>query len=125
MAQFFSIVSDALVGLLDITNQVIGIMIAWTILGVPLLFILATYDFLKTLLENLGIINDENEEPITTTPILESSVFGDVSAQDIEDALDNEKRKYVKRTKELVSPETEQRLLRKIKRRYGIIEQEE
>lgn len=124
MAQFFSIVSDALVGLLDITNQVIGIMIAWTILGVPLLFILTTYDFLKTLLENLGIINDD-EIPVSTIPILQSSVLGEISAQDIDDALDNEKRKYVKRTGELVSPETEQRLLRKIKKRYGIIEQEE
>jgi hypothetical protein len=59
MAQFFSIVSDALNGLLGITNQVIGIMIAWTILEVPLLFILATYDFMATLLVELGIIKGE------------------------------------------------------------------
>lgn len=62
MADFFMIVSDALTGLLSITNQVIGIMIAWTIFEVPLLFILATFDFLKTLLTELGIIRDEEED---------------------------------------------------------------
>jgi hypothetical protein len=38
---------------------VIGITIAWTILGVPLLFILTTFDFVKTLLDELGIIKEE------------------------------------------------------------------
>jgi len=61
MSEFFNVVSLALNGFLDITNQVIGIMIAWTILDVPLLFILATYDFLKTLLTELGIIQEEEE----------------------------------------------------------------
>jgi hypothetical protein len=59
MASFFAIVSTALTGLLDITNQAVGILIAWSILGVPLLFILATYDFLATLLSELGIIKDD------------------------------------------------------------------
>ena len=66
MSEFFAIVSTALTGLLDITNQAIGILIAWTILGVPLLFILATYDFLSTLLVELGIIKQEEE---TTPPL--------------------------------------------------------
>lgn len=56
MAEFFNIVSTALTGILDIANQAIGILIAWTILGVPLLFILATYDFITTLLVELDII---------------------------------------------------------------------
>lgn len=59
MSEFFDIVSQALIGLLDISNQAIGILIAWTILGVPLLFILATYDFIRTLLIELGIIKVE------------------------------------------------------------------
>lgn len=68
MSEFFQIVSDALIGLLDITNQVIGILIAWTILGVPLLFILATYDFLSTLLVELGIIKQEEEDTPPLSP---------------------------------------------------------
>ena len=61
MSEFFDIVSQALTGLLDISNQAIGILIAWTILGVPLLFILATFDFVRTLLEALDIINTGEE----------------------------------------------------------------
>jgi hypothetical protein len=61
MAEFFLIVSQALEGILDISNQAIGILIAWTILGVPLLFILATFDFLVTLLTELDIIKPEEE----------------------------------------------------------------
>jgi len=61
MSEFFDIVSLALTGLLDISNQAIGILIAWTILGVPLLFILATFDFVSTLLTALGIINSGEE----------------------------------------------------------------
>jgi hypothetical protein len=61
MSDFFDIVSLALTGLLDISNQAIGILIAWTILGVPLLFILATFDFVSTLLTALGIINSGEE----------------------------------------------------------------
>lgn len=61
MSEFFDVVTLALNGLLDITNQGIGILIAWTILGVPLLFILATFDFMATLLTELGIIKEEDE----------------------------------------------------------------
>lgn len=68
MSEFFNVVSLALNGFLDITNQVIGIMIAWTILDVPLLFILATYDFLKTLLTELGIIQEEEESSPPLSP---------------------------------------------------------
>jgi len=68
MSEFFQVVSDALNGFLNITNQVIGIMIAWTILEVPLLFILATYDFLRTLLTELGIIQDEEESTPPLSP---------------------------------------------------------
>jgi len=46
-------------GFLDISNKAIGILIAWTILGVPLLFFLTTFDFVKTLLDELGIIKEE------------------------------------------------------------------
>jgi len=68
MSEFFQVVSDALTGFLNITNQVIGIMIAWTILDVPLLFILATYDFLRTLLTELGIIQEEEESSPPLSP---------------------------------------------------------
>jgi len=61
MSEFFDIVSTALTGLLDITNQVIGILIAWNILGVPLLFILVVVDFMATLLTELGIIKEIQE----------------------------------------------------------------
>jgi hypothetical protein len=59
MSEFFEIVSLLLNGFLDISNKAIGILIAWTILGVPLLFILTTFDFVKTLLDELGIIKEE------------------------------------------------------------------
>jgi len=68
MSEFFQVVSDALNGFLDITNQVIGIMIAWTILDVPLLFILTTYDFLRTLLTELGIIQEKEESSPPLSP---------------------------------------------------------
>jgi len=68
MSEFFQVVSDALNGFLNITNQVIGILIAWTILDVPLLFILATYDFLRTLLTELGIIQEEQESTPPLSP---------------------------------------------------------
>jgi len=68
MSEFFQVVSVALNGFLNITNQVIGIMIAWTILDVPLLFILATYDFLRTLLTELGIIQEEEESTPPLSP---------------------------------------------------------
>jgi hypothetical protein len=61
MADFFLIVSQVLEGILDISNKAIGILIAWTILGVPLLFILTTFDFLVTLLRELDIIKEEEE----------------------------------------------------------------
>lgn len=59
MSEFFEIVALIMNGLLDISNKAIGILIAWTILGVPLLFILTTFDFVKTLLDELGIIKEE------------------------------------------------------------------
>jgi hypothetical protein len=59
MSEFFEVVSLLLNGLLDISNKAIGILIAWTILGVPLLFILTTFDFVKTLLDELGIIKED------------------------------------------------------------------
>jgi hypothetical protein len=59
MSEFFDIVSIIINNLLDISNKAIGILIAWTILGVPLLFILAFYDFLSTLLVELGIIKED------------------------------------------------------------------
>jgi len=59
MSEFFDVVSLLLNGFLDISNKVIGITIAWTILGVPLLFILTTFDFVKTLLDELGIIKED------------------------------------------------------------------
>ena len=68
MADFFLIVSDALTGLLDITNQVIGIMLAWTIFEVPLLFVLATFDFLTTLLTELSIIKSQDEDTPPLSP---------------------------------------------------------
>jgi hypothetical protein len=61
MAEFFLIVSQALEGILDISNKSIGILIAWTIFDVPLLFILTTFDFMVTLLTELDIIRPEQE----------------------------------------------------------------
>jgi hypothetical protein len=68
MSEFFDVVTLALNGLLDITNQGIGILIAWTILGVPLLFILATFDFMSTLLTELGIIKEQEEDTPPLSP---------------------------------------------------------
>jgi hypothetical protein len=68
MSEFFDIVTLALNGLLDITNQAIGILITWTILGVPLLFILTTFDFMATLLVELGIIKQEDENTPPLSP---------------------------------------------------------
>ena len=68
MSEFFDIVTLALTGLLDITNQAIGILIAWTILGVPLLFILVVFDFMRTLLVELGIIKEEEDDTPPLSP---------------------------------------------------------
>lgn len=68
MSEFFIIVSTALTGLLDITNQGIGILIAWTILDVPLLFILVVFDFIRTLLTELGIIKEEEDDTPPLSP---------------------------------------------------------
>lgn len=68
MSEFFDVVTLALNGLLDITNKGIGILIAWTILEVPLLFILATFDFMATLLTELGIIKEEEENTPPLSP---------------------------------------------------------
>ena len=56
MAEFFNIVSLFLNGLLNITNLSVGALLTWSLFGVPLLFYLITYDFLYTLLDQLGII---------------------------------------------------------------------
>jgi hypothetical protein len=72
MAAIFVIITQVLTGLLDISNQVIGILLAWTLFEVPLLFLLATFNFMVSLLEELNIkpietdetdeIDEENEE---------------------------------------------------------------
>ena len=61
MSDFFDVVSLVLTGILDIANKSIGILLTWSILGMPLLFILVTFDFVRTLLIELGIIKTESE----------------------------------------------------------------
>jgi hypothetical protein len=68
MSEFFTIVETALTGLLDITNQGIGILLAWTILDIPLLFILVVFDFMRTLLTELGIIKEEEDDTPPLSP---------------------------------------------------------
>jgi len=67
MVEIFNIITMILEGLLDISNKAIGILIAWTLFGVPLLFLLAIFDFLRTLLEQLNIkpIDEEDTPPIS------------------------------------------------------------
>lgn len=61
MSEFFEIVSLALTGILDISNKAIGILIAWSIFDLPLLFMLAIFDFVRSLLIELDIIPIESE----------------------------------------------------------------
>jgi len=64
MTAIFVIITQALTGLLDISNQAIGILIAWTLFDVPLLFLLATFNFLVSLLQELDLSPDqENDTP--------------------------------------------------------------
>jgi hypothetical protein len=64
MAAIFVIITQALTGLLDISNQAIGILIAWTFFDVPLLFLLATFNFLVSLFQELDLSSDqENDTP--------------------------------------------------------------
>lgn len=53
MSEFFTYVGSAFNGFLQVLNLAIGILLSWTILGVPLLFILATYDFMASLIDAL------------------------------------------------------------------------
>jgi hypothetical protein len=127
MSEFFAIVSLALTGLLDITNQAIGILIAWTILDVPLLFILVVFDFMKTLLEELGIKkeNDEGETPFFGSGTFKSIPFGEISKSDISDAIDGEISSLARRQGAPVSFEQRQRIVKKVQRIYGLILDEE
>jgi Na+-driven multidrug efflux pump len=64
MAAIFVIITQVLTGLLDISNQMIGTLIAWTLFDVPLLFLLATFNFLVSLLNELGLVgSEENDTP--------------------------------------------------------------
>lgn len=116
MSEFFQVVAQALNGFLDITNQVIGIMIAWTILDVPLLFILATYDFLKTLLTELGIIQEEDDAP----PLYPPQNFRSSSLEtDLDDIISIEISELAKRKKRPITPEEEEKITRRVMRLYG------
>jgi hypothetical protein len=69
MAAIFIIITQALTGLLSVSNQVIGILIAWTLFEVPLLFLLATFDFMVSLLRELNIMDqEENNTPPISPP---------------------------------------------------------
>jgi hypothetical protein len=59
MSEFFNVVSLSLNGLLNLTNLSVGILLSWSLFGIPLLFYLITVDFLYTLLDTLGIIKPE------------------------------------------------------------------
>ena len=64
MTAIFGIITQALTGLLSVSNQVIGILIAWTLFEVPLLFLLATFDFMVSLLRELNVMDpEENNTP--------------------------------------------------------------
>ena len=129
MSEFFDIVTLALNGLLDITNQAIGILIAWTILGVPLLFILTTFDFMNTLLKELGVIKNDDEDEVTEfnfrSETFKSIPFGEISKSDISDAIDGEISRLARRQGEPVSFEQRQRIVKKVQRIYGLVLDEE
>jgi hypothetical protein len=59
MSEFFEIVSLFLNGLLNVLNLSVGALLTWSLFGIPLLFYLITYDFLYTLLDQVGIIKPE------------------------------------------------------------------
>lgn len=62
MAEFFNIVSSFLEGLLSQLNLAVGILLTLSVFGIPILFYLITFDFLHTLLEELGVIKKDPEE---------------------------------------------------------------
>jgi hypothetical protein len=59
MSEFFEIVSLFLNGLLNVLNLSVGALLTWSIFGIPLLFYLITFDFIYTLLDQVGIIKQE------------------------------------------------------------------
>jgi hypothetical protein len=64
MAAIFVIITQVLDGLLSVSNQLIGILVAWTLFDVPIIFLLATFDFLLSLLNELNLSPDqENDTP--------------------------------------------------------------
>jgi hypothetical protein len=69
MVAIFNIITEVLTGLLDISNKAIGILLAWTLFDVPILFLLATFDFMKTLLEELNVKPRDDEEENNTPPL--------------------------------------------------------
>jgi hypothetical protein len=116
MSEFFDIVTLALTGLLDITNQAIGILIAWTILGVPLLFILTTFDFMKTLLQELNIIKDDDDELIES--VKEVAQFFDDDLQDLDDIITIRINELATRQKKPISFEQEERIRKNVMKLY-------
>jgi hypothetical protein len=69
MVAIFNIITEVLEGLLDISNKGIGILLAWTLFDVPILFLLATFDFMRTLLEELNVKPRDDEEENNTPPL--------------------------------------------------------
>lgn len=123
MAEFFDIVALALTGLLDISNKVIGILIAWTILGVPLLFILATYDFVLSLLKALNM-TDDDEENIFQRQYFETEL-GSITSGDIADQYDFNLREFAKRKGYQANAKERKKILKATYEELGIIEEQE
>jgi hypothetical protein len=69
MAAIFVIITQVLTGLLDISNQMIGILLAWTIFDVPILFLLATFNFMVSLLNELNLEGASEPEPEDATEL--------------------------------------------------------
>lgn len=69
MAAIFVIITQVLTGLLDISNQMIGILLAWTFFDVPILFLLATFNFMVSLLNELNLEGAPEPEPEDATQL--------------------------------------------------------
>jgi hypothetical protein len=69
MAAIFVIITQVLTGLLDISHQLIGILLAWTIFDVPILFLLATFNFMVSLLNELNLEGASEPEPEDATEL--------------------------------------------------------
>lgn len=124
MAELFNIVSLFLEGLLNIFNLAVGILLTWSIFGIPILFYLVTFDFLYTLLFIVGIIKEDDELENDFGSFVFRKVNDpegeEITADELDEVIEAAIQRVVDRKGGIEGPD-EKRLRAKILKQYGIV----